>query len=182
MTAIDAILQRRSIRKYKEEKVDRELMKEIVSLARFSPSWANTQVARFTLVDNPEIIKSFAENAVNSFSYNIKTLENAKGVAVLSYTKGKSGVLEGKGDPSAIEKKDFWEAFDSGLACQTFCLAAHAKGVGTCIFGVIDSIEIAKIISLPEEESVAALIVYGIADQEPPAPKRYDVDEIVRFM
>ncbi|WP_423236691.1 nitroreductase family protein [Clostridium beijerinckii] len=24
------------------------------------------------------------------------------------------------------------------MAWQTFCLAAHAKGVGTCIMGVID--------------------------------------------
>jgi nitroreductase len=27
---------------------------------------------------------------------------------------------------------------DAGLACQTFCLAAEAKGVGTVIMGVID--------------------------------------------
>ncbi len=170
MTATEVILGRRSIRKYKDEVVSRAVMKEIVDLVRFSPSWANTQIARFTLIDSPKVIKEIAESGVNSFSYNIKTLENAKGVAVLSYTKGKSGSLEGKGE--GIEKKDFWEAFDSGIACQTFCLAAHEKGVGTCIFGVINAEEIAKIIALPEGESVASLIVYGIADDAPVAPKR----------
>ncbi len=180
MTAIEAILGRRSIRKYKDEKVDREVMKEIVALTRFSPSWANSQIARFTLVDTQEIIKKFAETGVNGFTYNMKVLENAKGVAVLSYIQGKSGVLEGKGEGE--EKKDFWEAFDVGIACQTFCLAAHEKGVGTCIFGVINSVEIGKIINLPEDESVAALIVYGTPNQEPTAPRRHEVEEILRFL
>ncbi len=180
MTTVEAILTRRSVRKYKDEKVNRDLMKEIVDLTRFSPSWANSQIARFTLVDTPEIIKKFSESGVNGFSYNMKTLENAKGVAVLSYIQGKSGAMEGKGE--GVEKKDFWEAFDSGIACQTFCLAAHEKGVGTCIFGIIDSDAIAKIINLPKEESVAALIVYGIPEGETKAPRRHEVEEILRFM
>ncbi len=182
MKPTELILGRRSIRKYKNEVVDRALMTEIVSLAQFAPSWANSQVARFTLVDSPEIIKKFSQKAVNGFSYNMKTLENAKGVAVLSYIKGKSGTLEGKGDSSEKEKRDFWEAFDTGLACQTFCLSAYSKGVGTCIFGVIDSEEIAKIIELPEDECVAALIVYGIPDQSPEAPKRHPTTDILRFI
>ncbi len=180
MTTAEAILGRRSIRKYKDEKVNRDLMKEIVDLTRFSPSWANSQIARFTLVDTPEIIKKISQTGVNGFSYNMRTLENANGVAVLSYVQGKSGVLEGKGE--GVEKKDFWEAFDSGIACQTFCLAAHEKGIGTCIFGVIDSVEIGKILNLPEGESVAALIVYGIPNQNPTAPKRHEVEDILRFM
>ena len=49
--------------------------------------------------------------------------------------------------------------------------------------GVIDDKSIAKIVNLPEDETVAALVVYGYEDGEHAAPnKRKDVDEIMRFV
>ncbi len=182
MDAIQMIKERRSVRKYTNQKVDRELMKEIIDIARWAPSWANFQVARYTLVDDAETIKKLATDGVKGFTYNIKTLENAHGVAVLSFVKGKSGKLDPEKDEYATEKTNIWEVFDAGIACQTFCLAAHAKGVGTCIFGVIDENTIPGIVGLPEDETVAALITYGYPDEQPPATKRKNVDEIVRFI
>lgn len=182
MDAVEMIKERRSVRKFKNEKVNRETMKEIVSISRWAPSWANYQIARYTLVDDEEIIQKFATDGVKGFVYNINTLKNAKGVVVLSFVKGKSGKLEKYGDFEA-SNTHIWEAFDAGIACQTFCLAAHAKGVGTCIMGVIDEESIAEIVGLPEEETVAALIVYGYEEGEHPAPTpRKNVEEIMRFV
>ena len=182
MDAIEMIKERRSVRKFKNEKVDRETMREIISISRWAPSCANYQIARYTLVDDEEIIEKLATDGVKGFVYNIKTLKNAKGVAVLSFVKGKSGKLDQYGDLEA-SNTHIWEAFDAGIACQTFCLAAHAKGVGTCIMGVIDEESISEIVGLPEEETVAALIVYGYGEGEHPAPTpRKYVEEIMRFV
>lgn len=180
MDAITMIKERRSVRKFKNEKVDRETMKEIVSLSSWAPSWKNFQVARYTLVDDEAIIKKLATDGVEGFVSNVNTLKNAQGVAVMSFVKGKSGKL--KGDDYATSKANVWEVFDAGIACQTFCLAAHAKGVGTCILGVINDESISEIVGLPEEETVAALIVYGYEEGEHAAPTpRKDVEEIMRF-
>ena len=181
MDGITMIKERRSVRKFKNEKVDRNTMKEIVSISRWAPSWANYQIARYTLVDDEVTIKKLATDGVKGFVYNINTLKNAKGVAVLSFVKGKSGKLDKYGDYEA-SNAHIWEAFDAGIACQTFCLAAHAKGVGTCIMGVIDEDSISEIVDLPEEETVAALIVYGYEDGHPPATPRKDVENIMRFV
>jgi nitroreductase len=180
MDAITMIKERRSVRKFKNEKVDRETMKEIVSISRWAPSWANYQIARYTLVDDEATIKKLATDGVKGFVYNVNTLKNAQSVAVLSFVKGKSGKLDG--DDYATSKGNVWEVFDAGIACQTFCLAAHAKGVGTCIMGVIDDDSISEIVGLPEEETVAALIVYGYEDGHPPATPRKDVEDIMRFV
>ena len=181
MDAIEMIKERRSVRKFKSEKVNRKTMKEIVSVSRWAPSWANYQIARYTFVDDEETIKKLATDGVKGFVYNINTLKNANGVAVLSFVKGKSGKLDDYGDLEA-SNTHVWEAFDAGIACQTFCLAAHAMGVGTCIMGVIDEDSISEIIGLPEEETVAALIVYGYEDGHPPATPRKDVEDIMRFV
>ncbi|MBS2212002.1 nitroreductase family protein [Carboxylicivirga mesophila] len=183
MDAIELLKERRSVRKYKNEKVDREIMREVIELSRWAPSWANYQVARYTLVDDESIVKRLADEGVHGFSYNIKTLENAKGVAVLSFVKGKSGKLDTPKGSYSPSKNNVWEVFDAGIACQTFCLAAHAKGIGTCIFGVIDDEKISEIVNLPNEESVAALIVYGYEEGEHAQPTpRKSIDEIMRFV
>lgn len=180
MDAITMIKERRSVRKFKDEKVDRATMKEIIDITTWAPSWANFQIARYTLVDDEAMIKDMASHGVNGFTYNIDTLKNAKGVAVLSFVKGKSGKLDE--DTYATTKDNVWEMFDAGISCQTFCLAAHEKGVGTCIMGVIDEKSISKIINLPEDETVAAIIVYGYEDGEHAAPtKRKSTEEIMRF-
>ena len=180
MDAITMIKERRSVRKFKSETVDRETMKEIISISRWAPSWANYQIARYTLVDDKATIKKLATDGVKGFVYNVNTLKNAQGVAVLSFVKGKSGKLDS--DDYATSKANDWEVFDAGIACQTFCLAAHAKGVGTCIMGVIDDSSISEIAGLPEEETVAALIVYGYEEGHPAPTPRRDVDYIMRFV
>ena len=179
MDAIEMIKERRSIRSYKNETVDRALMTEIIEIAKYAPSWKNTQIARYTLVDNEDIIKQLSTDAVKGFVYNMGTLEKAKGVAVLSFVQGKSGRID---DDKAEPNANLWEMFDAGIACQTFCLSAHAKGVGTCVLGVIDEGEIAKIINLPENETVAALIVYGYKDKDARPTPRKDVNDIVTFL
>ena len=181
MEAVEMIKNRRSIRKYTDEVVPRELMEEVIEITRFAPSWTNSQTPRFTLVNDTTVIGKFAVDGVKGFVYNAGTLKSAKNVAVLSFVEGKSG----RADKYEIETDDNpgrWEYFDAGIACQTFCLAAHAKGIGTCIFGIIDETVIADAINLPEGEKVAALIVYGYADQEAQPPRRKEVEELVRWI
>ncbi len=180
--AIELLKDRRSVRTYKDEIVSKDVMQNIMDATRFAPSWANYQVARYTFITTPEKIAQCITKGVNDFAYNINTLKNAKNVAILSFVQGKSGKLDPEKGSFATSKGDFWEVFDAGIACQTFCLAAHAYGVGTCIMGVINDVELAKIAELPEGETVAALIVYGYPDGETKATPRKSVEDICRFI
>lgn len=185
MDAIQLLKNRRSVRKYKKQNVSRELLTEIVKLSQFAPSWSNCQIARYNIIDNKTIIEDIANNCVQGFVYNTKTLTRASGVVVLSYVTGKSGSLEDKVkvEDAVADNSAAWECFDAGIACLQFCLSAYAKGIATCVLGVINNEAIAKKICLPENEKVAALIVYGYEDGEHhEAPSRKDVNEILRFI
>ncbi len=181
MNAVDMIKGRRSVRKYKDEVVKEEVLNEILEVAKFAPSWANFQIARYNFISDEAVIEEIAKDGVNDFVYNKATLENAKNVLVLSYVKGKSGKLDPEKDEFATSKANAWEMFDAGIACQTFCLAAHEKGIGTCIFGIIDEEAIGKIIDLPEGETVASVITFGYPDEVVPTSARKEVKEIARF-
>lgn len=179
MDAIKLLTERRSIRRFKDETVDRNLMKEIVDLSRWSPSWGNKQVARYTLVDDLDIIQQIGEDGVNDFVYNVKALKSAPGVCVLSYKKGKSGKFD---TDEFVTSKTDWEVFDAGIAALQFCLSAHIKGVGTTIMGVFDDKVVAKLVDLPQDETVAAIIVYGYPKYDHPAPTpRKEVNDLLRF-
>jgi len=180
MDAIKMIKERRSVRKFKDEKVDRDVIKEIVSLAMYSPTWANSQTARYTVVDDKELLKRLANESMKGFQFNINTASNAAGAVVVSAVKGLSGYSP---DGKIVTKKDDeWEMFDAGVASQTFCLAAHEKGIGTVIMGIFDEDKVADMINLPDNEVVEAIIPYGYPEGTQNMPKRKDIGEVIRFI
>ncbi|OOO00516.1 MAG: nitroreductase [Epulopiscium sp. Nele67-Bin004] len=184
------ITSRRSVRRYKDEVVSKEVVTQVIEQVRFAPSWGNTQVARYTIVTDETVIAKLADNCVKGFVYNVKMLQKAKNVCVLSYVQGKSGVFDGeKAKLMGLDEAGYvtdkgaeWEIFDAGIACQTFCLAAHEVGLGSCVMGVIEAQNIAEAIDLPEGETVAALITFGYPAEEPKTPRRLSAEEISRFI
>lgn len=171
---------RRSVRKFKDIIIEDEVLNELVEISRYSPSWGNTQCTRYHFIKDIDIIKKISNEAVMDFVYNKKVLENAKQILILTYVTGKSGKLEKYNIESSNPNK--WEIFDVGIACQTFCLAAWEKKIGTVIMGVIDDQKIKEIINLNDNENVAALIVYGIPEEIPQAPKRLEVNELINII
>jgi nitroreductase len=180
MEAIKCIETRRSIRKFKADKVSHDVINEIVSAASFAPSWKNTQVTRYVVVEDAAVKEKLAEEATLGFAYNTGTIKNAPALVVVSLVHGRSG-FERDGSYTT-SKEDRWEVFDTGLATQTFCLAAHDKGVGSVILGIFDENKVAEIIGLDEGQKVSALIAIGYPDEEPAAPKRKGVEDLVKFI
>lgn len=180
MNTTDCIKTRRSIRNYKEDQLPQEVIKEVVDVARFAPSWKNTQIARYYVVQDAAVKQKIAESCVMGFTYNTGTLTKAPALVVLAYVEKRSG-YERDGSCTTSKGSD-WEMFDAGIAAQTFCLAAHEKGLGTCIMGIFDDAAVAEAISLPEGQKVGALIAIGYPADEPAAPVRKEVEQLVQFL
>lgn len=180
METIKCIETRRSIRKFKAEQVPHEVMQEIVSAASFAPSMEKYAGERYVVVENADIKAKLAEEATLGFEHNNGIIKGCASLVVVSMIHGRSG-FERDGSYTT-SKEDRWEVFDAGLATQTFCLAAHEKGVGTVILGIFDEAKVADIIGIEEGQKVAALVAVGYADEEPAAPKRKNVEELVKFV
>ena len=177
MNAKDCLETRRSIRKYKSDAVPLELLYEIVETAKYAPSWKNTQIARYHAVTNPTLKEKIANECVCGFTFNTKTLLQAPAVVIVSYVTKRCG-YERDGS-FTTGKGDRWEMFNAGIAAQTFCLAAHEKGIGTCIMGIFDDVKIKEVLHLPEDQIVGAVIAAGYPDEAPEAPARKSADIIL---
>lgn len=174
-----AILERRSVRRFTSEPIPRETVRQIVRLAAYAPSWKNTQTVRYTVVEDRALLDEIGEKCVLSFAYNTKTIHRCAALAVQSVVTGLSG-YEPDGSYST-SKKDGWEMYDAGISAQTFCLAAHGLGVGTVIMGICDDARIASLLQLPAEERVTALIAMGYPEAAVQAPPRKSEEELLRF-
>ena len=179
MEALECIKTRRSIRKFTEQPVERALIEQIVAAAAYAPSWKNTQITRYTVVTDCEKKQQLADECMMDFAFNQKTTLHAPALVVLTTITGRSG-YERDGSVSTSQGTH-WQSFDAGVAAQTFCLAAHALGLGTVIMGIFDENKVRSVLELPEEQSVAALIAIGHPAEQPVCPKRKDVETLLSY-
>lgn len=170
---------RRSIRKYRSQSIEKEIIEKIVKTASFSPSWKNSQVVRYILIDDKEKLKNIAENCLLGFVQNSIIINNAPALVLVMVIAGRSG-YERDGSFST-DKEDRWEVFDAGIATQTFCLAAYNEGLGTVIMGYFDEKEVAKVVPFPEGQKLAAMIAIGYPEETPDMPRRKPVEELLRY-
>lgn len=177
MKAIDCIVGRRSIRKFKNEKIDHSLLESIISTASFSPSWKNTQITRYIAIEDTSIIQKIADDFTPEFNANI--VRQVSTLIAVTFIKGRCG-FERDGSFST-KKGDRWQMFDVGAACQTFCLAAHEAGLGTVIMGIWDEDGITELFDIPETQELAALIAIGYPDISPEAPRRKSVEDLLTY-
>lgn len=180
MEFTEVIKGRRSIRKYADKPVTKEEIEKIIELARFAPTWKNSQTARYHVILNQELKNRIAEEGTCNFSKNKFNIQSASGLVILTTVDGIAGYE--KDGSFTTSKGTHWQSFDAGIACQTFCLTAYDMGISTLIMGIYDEEKIGNILNLPENESISALIAVGYADEAPNAPKRKELSEIMEVI
>ncbi len=70
------------------------------------------------------------------------------------------------------------------MAVQNLLLKAHELGYGTCVMDsplVIED-ELRKMLDIPQEQQLVMVIPLGVPTQEPKAPERMAVNEVVRYI
>ena len=178
MTAKECIKGRRSIRQFAPTPVSHEVLADIVETASFAPSWKNTQITRYIAVEGALKDKIAAE-CTTAYAKNGDIIRSAPVLIAVSMVKNRSG-FERDGSYST-SKEGGWQMFDAGLASEAFCLAAYEKGLGTVILGIFDDKIASGILNIPEEQELVTLIPIGYPAEEPSAPKRKAVEELLSY-
>lgn len=177
MTANECITGRRSIRSFTAQPVSHELIRKIVETASYAPSWKNTQITRYIAVEGEQ--KAALAKCTSLYPGNGAIMEQAPMVIAVTAVTKRSG-YERDGSFST-PKGTGWQMYDAGAASEAFCLAAYEQGLGTVIMGLFDEADAARVLSLPEDRELVALIPIGYPAENPAAPRRRAVDELLSF-
>ena len=151
----ELILKNRSYRRFYEEKlIEISILKELVNLARLSPSGGNIQALRYILVNTKE-----QNDKIN------------KHIFWAGYYKDWDGPSEGE-KPSAYIvvvkdtnlKKDLSQ--DEGISVQSILLGAVEIGLGGCIIANINRKKLAEKLNLDEKYEIALVLALGYPKEE----------------
>ncbi len=175
METQQSIMQRRSVRRFTDEDVSNDQLKELMQAARYAPSWANTQCWEFIIVRDNAVKEKLAATMPETNPARKATL-NAPVVIVACGKLGSSGFYKGE---VATSKGDNWYLYDVGLATQNISLAAHAMGLGSVILGLFDADAAGKALNLPDSVKVVTMIPLGVPAKESKAPPRKPLCEFV---
>ena len=160
MEVLDIIKDRRSIRKYKDKQVPKEIIEDIIDAGRMAPTANNIQPWEFVVVTDYEVRKKLA----NIATYG-RFIEQAP-VCVIVCCKDTKYYLE-----------------DGCAATENIMLAAKAHGLGSCwVAGdkkpYLD--EIKELIGAPKDIKIISLIPIGYPDGEPKLRKR-NLSEVLHW-
>lgn len=103
MEAIECIKTRRSIRKYEDKPVDRSLIEEIIEIARFAPSWKNSQSVRYIAIYDNDIRNKIAGECIMGHEGNKNNIQGAP-VLMVELTVNKRAGYERDGSYSTSKR------------------------------------------------------------------------------
>ncbi len=149
-----ALLQRRTIRKFTQESVSKEILCELVEYARLAAYPANLQPLKFAIISEKELCATVFENTKwAGYLPDGTPKENERPTAFIA-------VL---GDNSI--KKTF--EVEAGAAVTSMMLGALEKGLGSCWIGALNKNNIMDALSLSEEDfSLLYVLALGYPAQE----------------
>ncbi|WP_425539071.1 nitroreductase family protein [Microaceticoccus formicicus] len=161
---IDIIKTRRTIRNYKTEKVDRDILEKLMEAAKHAPTGMNNQNRRFTIIENAEIIKKFEREIESALNREDYSLFNTPVFLIISVPRDSENGLA-----------------DTAVAIQNLYLAATYYGLGCCWINQLkhcyDTREIRELLTLvniPEDEVVYGAMTIGYPKDLPESKARIE--------
>jgi nitroreductase len=172
---LNAIKNRRSIRKFKSEQISDGDIQKILEAGIYAPSAGNRQKWHFTVIQNKSILNRIArmmkENMIKSGMNMPPTMAGATDFNLL-YNPPTLILITG-------EEKGQFTYFDCGAATENMALAAESLNIGSCIIGLtafaFDSEsgkELYKELGVPEGYTHICSLSLGYKDVSPITPPR----------
>lgn len=209
MTFEQLVSSRRSIRRFKEEPVDGELLRKSLELALWAPSGSNRQPYEFIVLRDRDLIAAVADAhraAVLELAPTLTASSDPTEEAIRAYAERSTWfrrtpvlvamtvgpyatlvdqLLE-RGQNERVQAARAFAATaqqSAAAAIQNFLLALHHHGLGGCwLTGPTVAAEaIERLAEAKPGHRLIALIAVGVPAESPAAPQRKAFEEIVRW-
>lgn len=163
---IENMMARRSIRKYKNEAVPREILDQIMECGINAPNGQNKQSWEVRVVDNPQVMEEIRNTMNAAYPDRENVASCFRGAPVMVFI--------------ARDLSYDFSAFDCGLMAENMMLSAQSLGIGSICLGspvriINDSPACASILErlgFSEGYEFCLCVGLGYADESPAAKPR----------
>ncbi|MBL7080211.1 nitroreductase family protein [Candidatus Bathyarchaeota archaeon] len=160
MEPVDALLTRRTVRKYAKTPIPQEKIDRILEAGRQSPSAVNRQPWHFILVTDQKTKDRLGNGVFN------RHIRSSAFTIVGAYTTD-----------DRVSKR--WGLVDTTIALQDMVVAAHLQGVASCWIGDYNEDRLRETLNIPPNASIAALVAFGEPVDTPGPRKKKPLNQIL---
>ena len=159
---------RRSVRRFSNLPVSKELILKVLDSARFAPSGGNIQPWKVYMTSDPE-----KKRLLSELSFNQEHVRQAPWVLVVT------AIPEESEKEYGLRGKNLYSIQDTANFALYITLSAKAFGLDSCWVGEFDEEKVREAINAPESEKPVVIIPVGYGEESPEIPERKPLDEIL---
>lgn len=150
----EKIVSRRTIRKYLQKDVPKEVLIRCVDAARLSPSGANRQPLKYVIIEDKNLLKeAFGTLSWAGYLPDYRPSEEEIPRAYIVILLDKN-----------IRKNS---GHDAGIASMSISMVAYDEGLGSCILGAVDREKLREILKIPDHLDIVLVIALGYPAENP---------------
>jgi nitroreductase len=149
----EKIKHRRTIRKFLQKAIPKEVLLKCVDAARLSPSGVNFQPLRYVIVYNQKMLKEVFGTlswAVYLPDYYPSEEEMPQAYIVL-----------------LLDKNGRTPVHDASIASMSISIVAYDEGLGSCIIASIDREKLREVLNVPEGLTIELVVALGYPAENP---------------
>lgn len=163
MDVYEAVMKRRSIRKFKDDPVPYDVLEKCVNAGRLAPSAKNRQLCEYIIVDNEQVVAKVFDNLTMWLGKPRSKGDPSPGQTPKAYVIILiNSALEAEMDaPRELAHRDV------GLAAENIMLVALEQGLGTCPIWSYQGDELKQILNVPASHDIALEIALGYPNESP---------------
>lgn len=159
---------RKTIRSFKDKKIDEKLIEKILKNAVLSPSAGNLQAWEFIVLRDEKRIEKLAE-----LCFGQDWIKEAQVAVVVCANQKRSGKEYGK------RGEDFYSLIDASLATMTLLLSATNEELGCGIVGKFEDRKLSEFLELPSGIKPVMVIPIGYAGEEGSERDRMPLNKVL---
>lgn len=154
----EKITSRRTIRKYLQKDVPKEVLTRCVDAARLSPSGANRQPLKYVIVKDEDVLKEvFGTLSWAGYLPDYQPSEEEMPRAYIVI------LLD-----TEIRKN---AGHDAGIAAMSISMVAYDEGLGSCILGAVNRAKLRQILNIPNQFDIVLVVALGYPAEDPVVDK-----------
>lgn len=152
----EAAVSRRSIRRFKDIPISREILGRCVNAARLAPSASNLQPLEYIIVDDDQLLPQVF-STLKWAAYISPVGSPPQGRRPKAYII----ILKNRdiGCPSSV--------YDVGAAMENMILIALEEGVGSCPIASVDRDKLRAVLHIPDRYEIPLVLALGYPDESP---------------
>lgn len=181
MDAIENLLNRRSIRKFKNTEISKSTVDIILDAAIRASTTGNMQVYSIIITTDEE-----KKKALHKLHFGQNMILEAPMLLTFcaDFNRFNKWCEQRKAEPGYDNFLSFFTAaIDALIAAQNACVAAEAQGLGICYLGTTtyQALKLIDFFNLPKGVVPITTLVIGYPDENPPLTERLPIDAVVHY-